>query len=110
MGPEWRLSIQRSRVQVPSSPPFNKLETRQKQKGPDASLAPLSFERVRERQIPAEDLYKLKLWRESQPDAPDGLWYKDFGSLKIVGEGEFPKTFLPKTFLLKGQTAKGKSL
>lgn len=63
------------------------------------------FERVRERQIPAEDLYKLKLWRESEPEAPDGLWYKDFGSLKIVGEDEFPKTVL-----LKGQTAKGKSL
>ena len=105
MGPEWRLSIQRSRVQVPSSPPFNKLETRQKQKGPDASLAPLSFERVRERQIPAEDLYKLKLWRESEPEASDGPWYKDFGSFKICGEGE-----LPKTFLLKGQAAKGKSL
>jgi len=29
----------------------------------------------------------------------DGLWYKDFGSLKIVGEGEFPKTFLfPRRF------------
>jgi hypothetical protein len=55
--------------------------------------------------IPAEDLYELKLWRESEPEAPDGPWYKDFGSFKICGEGEFPKTFL-----LKGQAAKGKSL
>ncbi len=47
------------------------------------------FDRVAERQIPAEDLYKLKLWR----------------ALKICGEGEFPKTFL-----LKGQPAKGKAL
>jgi len=53
----------------------------------------------------AEDLYKLKLWRESEPEAPDGPWYKDFGSFKICGEGEFPKTFL-----LKGQAARGKSL
>ena len=30
------------------------------------------FERARERQISIEDLYKLKLWRESGPDAPDG--------------------------------------
>jgi hypothetical protein len=60
------------------------------------------FERLRERKITAEDLYQLKLWRESEPEAPDGLWYKDFGSFKICGEGE-----LPKTFLLRGQAAKG---
>jgi hypothetical protein len=63
------------------------------------------FDRLAERKITAEDLYRLKLWRESEPDAPDGQWYKDFGSFKICGEGRFPKTFL-----LKGQAAKGKSL
>lgn len=63
------------------------------------------FERLRERQIQAEDLYELKLWRESEPEAPDGQWYKDFGSFKICGEGRFPKTFL-----LRGQPAKGKRL
>ena len=63
------------------------------------------FDRVVERQIPAEDFYKLKLWRESGPEAPAGPWYKDFGLFKICGEGEFPKTFL-----LKGQPAKGKAL
>ena len=63
------------------------------------------FDRVVDRQISPEDLYKLKLWREADPEAPDGPWYKDFGSFKICGEGE-----LPKTFLLKGQAAKGKAL
>ncbi len=63
------------------------------------------FERVRERKIAAEDLWKLKLWRESEPDAPEGLWYKDFGSFKICGAGEYPKTFL-----LRGQPAKGQPL
>src|SRR6266700_152799 len=58
------------------------------------SLRQHLFDRVADRQIPAEDLYKLKLWRESEPEAPDGPWYKDFGSFKICGEGEFPKTFL----------------
>ena len=38
------------------------------------------FDRLRERKITGEDLYQLKAWRESNPDAPDGLWYKDFGS------------------------------
>lgn len=63
------------------------------------------FERVRERKITAEDLYQLKLWRESNPEAADGLWFKDFGSFKICGEGQYPKTFL-----LQGQAAKGKKL
>jgi len=54
------------------------------------------FDRLRERKISAEDLYELKLWRESDPEAPEGAWYKDFGSFK--------------TFLLRGQPARGKKL
>ena len=42
------------------------------------------FDRARERKIAVEDLYALKLWRESEPEAPEGLWYKDFGSFKTV--------------------------
>jgi hypothetical protein len=63
-----------------------------------AGLRQQMFDRLEDRQITVEDLYQLKLWRESEPEAPDGLWYKDFGSFKICGEGRFPKTFL-----LKGQ-------
>ena len=63
------------------------------------------FERLRERTIRVEDLYQLKLWRESGPEAPEGAWYKDFGSFKICGEGR-----LPKTFLLRGQPARGTRL
>src|SRR5881227_2998446 len=66
------------------------------------SLRQHLFDRVADRQIRAEDLYKLKLWRESEPEAPDGPWYKDFGSFKVCGEGEFPKTFL-----LKGKPQEG---
>jgi hypothetical protein len=63
------------------------------------------LERVRERKIGAEDLYALRIWRESLPDAPEGLWFKDFGSFKVCGEGKYPKTFL-----LRGQPAKGQRL
>jgi hypothetical protein len=63
------------------------------------------FDRLVERKITAEDLYQLKLWRDTDPDAPEGAWLKDFGSFKICGEGRFPKTFL-----LRGQAAKGKHL
>ncbi|HEX2524092.1 MAG TPA: hypothetical protein VHP35_18440 [Terriglobia bacterium] len=58
--------------------------------------------RAQERKITVEDIYQLKLWRETAPEAPEGLWYKDFGSFKICGNGRYPKTFL-----LRGQTAKG---
>jgi len=63
------------------------------------------FERLRERKITAEDLYQLKVWRETEPEAPEGPWFKDFGSFKIRGEGQYPKTFL-----LRGQFAKGEKL
>jgi len=63
------------------------------------------LDRAREREVSFDDLYKLKLWRESNPGAPDGPWYKDFGSFKLCGEGEYPKTFL-----LAGQSAKGKRI
>jgi hypothetical protein len=63
------------------------------------------FDRLRERKVTAEDLYRLKLWRESEPEAPDGLWWKDFGSFKVCGEGQYPTTFL-----LRGQPAKGQKL
>jgi hypothetical protein len=54
------------------------------------------FDRLEDRQITADDLYRLKQWRESEPEAPDGPWYKDFGTFKLCGEGKFPKTFLLK--------------
>jgi hypothetical protein len=63
------------------------------------------FDRLVERKITPEDLYQLKLWRDTDPDAPEGAWFKDFGSFKICGEGRFPKTFL-----LRGQAARGKPL
>jgi len=62
-------------------------------------------ERMRDRAISIADLDKLRVWIESKPDVPDGSWFKDFGSFKICGEGPYPKTFL-----LRGQAAKGTSI
>ena len=73
--------------------------------GPPYALRDLLFDRLREPKITAEDLYQLKAWRASGPDAPDGPWYKDFGSFKICGVGKYPRTFL-----LRGQTTKGQEL
>jgi hypothetical protein len=63
------------------------------------------FDRLLDRKITTEDLYQLKLWVESKPEAPDGMWFKDFGSFKVCGEGPYPKTFL-----LRGQAARGQKL
>ncbi len=60
------------------------------------------IDRMHDRSISLADLSLLREWIESQPEVPDGEWYKDFGSFKLCGQGSFPKTFL-----LRGQTAKG---
>jgi hypothetical protein len=63
------------------------------------------IDRMRERAISIADLNRLRLWIATQPEVPEGEWYKDFGSFKICGRGSYPKTFL-----LRGQVAKGKAL
>jgi hypothetical protein len=60
---------------------------------------------MRDRNISLPDLNQLRQWMETKPDVPQGLWYKDFGSFKLCGEGKYPKTFL-----LAGQVAPGRKL
>lgn len=62
-------------------------------------------DRMRDRAITIADLNELRLWVETRPEVPAGDWFKDFGSFKICGQGAFVKTFL-----LRGQVARGKSL
>lgn len=52
--------------------------------------------RVEKRQISLQDLRRLQEWVSTGPSAPEGDWYKDFGSFMICGSGEFPKTVLTK--------------
>lgn len=54
------------------------------------------LERVAERAISFSELQELKTWVETEPRAPDGDWYKDFGSFLLCGSGEYPKTILKK--------------
>ena len=60
---------------------------------------------MHDRNIGLDDLNRLRLWLQSKPDVPENSWYKDFGSFKLCGEGKYPKTFL-----LRGQVAKGQEL
>jgi len=41
-------------------------------------------------------VWQLQDWVNAGPWAPDGDWYKDFGSFMLCGSGEFPKTVLAK--------------
>ena len=51
---------------------------------------------IDERAVKFNDLVRLQQWVASEPIAPEGNWYKDFGSFKLCGTGEFPKTVLIK--------------
>ena len=62
-------------------------------------------DRAKERKVSEADLFELAEWKASDPEVPDGDWYKDFGTFKLCGRGRFPSTFL-----LPGQAAKGKKL
>ena len=71
------------------------------------SLPPALFrhllERIQSRKIPATRLEWLATWLDTEPDVPEGEWYKRFSAMTVCGEGE-----LIKTFLLPGQAPKGK--
>jgi hypothetical protein len=45
----------------------------------------------------------LANWLDSEPEVPEGQWYKRFTGMTVCGEGE-----LIKAFLLTGQAPKGR--
>jgi hypothetical protein len=63
------------------------------------------IDRMLDRAISIADLNLLRLWTDSNPEVPEGDWFKIFGSFKICGTGP-----LPKTFLTRSQTARGESV
>ena len=54
------------------------------------------LQRVNERRISVDDLLALQEWVRTGPVAPEGDWYKDFGSFRLCGSGQFPKTVLER--------------
>lgn len=60
------------------------------------------LDRIQSRKIPATQLELLAKWLDTEPEVPDGQWYKRFSGMTVCGEGE-----LIKTLLLPGQSAKG---
>jgi hypothetical protein len=52
------------------------------------------LDRIQRRQIPAAQLTLLAAWLDTEPDVPEGPWYKEFTGMTVCGEGELIKTFL----------------
>ena len=63
------------------------------------------LERVEDRQITVEQLVLFSNWLLTQPEVPNGPWFKRFPGMTVCGEGEFVKTFLTAA-----QAAIGKEL
>ena len=61
------------------------------------------LDRVQEREIALADLSLLQEWVKSEPQAPEGEWYKDFGSFKLCGSGQYPRTVLSKGMAAFGE-------
>src|SRR5581483_10303985 len=49
------------------------------------------IERMRDRKITVGDLNRLRSWIDSNPEVPEGEWYKDFGSFKLAVTARFQK-------------------
>jgi hypothetical protein len=60
------------------------------------------LERIRGRSISADQLGLLADWLHTEPEVPEGKWFKKFSGMTVCGEGE-----LIKTFLQPGQIATG---
>ena len=50
--------------------------------------------RMRERNISHEQIVLLARWLETEPEVPEGKWFKKFSDVTVCGEGELIKTFL----------------
>ena len=61
------------------------------------------LDRIQSRRIPATELELLAKWLDTEPEVPEGQWYKRFSGMTVCGEGD-----LIRTVLLPGQSIKGK--
>ena len=63
------------------------------------------LERVQQRQISGSQLALMVEWLDTQPDVPNGKWFKRFPGMIVCGDNE-----LVKTFLVPGQVPTGEEI
>jgi len=52
------------------------------------------LDRIRSREISAEQLGFFADWLDAEPEVPNDRWFKRFPGMIVCGEGELVKTFL----------------
>jgi hypothetical protein len=55
------------------------------------------LDRIKSRQISSDQLGALADWLDTQPEVPNGKWFKRFSAMIVCGEGELVKAFLTAT-------------
>jgi hypothetical protein len=63
------------------------------------------LDRITTREISADQLGQFADWLVTEPDVPEGRWFKRFPEIIVCGEGE-----LVKTLLRSGQVAAGEEV
>ena len=61
------------------------------------------LDRIQQRIISADQLGLLAAWLDTQPEVPDGRWFRRFPGMTVCGEGELVKTFLTVTQVPVGE-------
>ena len=75
-----------------------------RQKLPRALIQHLSL-RIRQREISLDQMGLFGEWCDTNPEVPEGEWFKRFPGMVVCGEGE-----LVKTFLVPGQAPHGQEV
>lgn len=75
-----------------------------RQKLPRALIEHLSL-RIRQREISVDQMGLFGDWCDTNPEVPEGRWFKRFPGMIVCGEGE-----LVKTFLVPGQAPHGREV
>ena len=75
-----------------------------RQKLPRALIQHLSL-RIRQREISLDQMGLFGEWCDTNPEVPEGEWFKRFPGMVVCGEGE-----LVKTFLVSGQAPHGREV
>ena len=52
------------------------------------------LDRITEREISHKQLGQFADWLVTEPEVPEGQWFKRFPEMIVCGEGELVKTFL----------------
>ena len=61
------------------------------------------LDRIDDRQISPSQLGSLSNWLSTDPEVPNGKWFKKFEGMTVCGEGELIKTFLEAGQLPTGE-------